>query len=43
MLRRLGMLMIAAGLVLGGYVAWQVFGTNWQSAKRHATLVEEAQ
>ena len=43
MLRRLGMLMIVAGLVLGGYVVWQLFGTNWQSVKRHATLVEEAQ
>lgn len=42
-LGRLGALLVVAGLVLGGYVAWQVWGTNWQSAKRHATLVEEVQ
>lgn len=43
MLRRLGMLLVAAGLVLGGYVAWQVWGTTWQSERRHAALVEEAE
>ena len=42
MLRRLGVLMVLAGLVLGGYVAWQVWGTNWQSERRHTALVDEA-
>lgn len=42
MLRRLGALMVLAGLVLGGYVAWQVWGTSWQSERRHTALVDEA-
>lgn len=37
---RLGVLLIVVGLGIGGYVAWQFWGTNWQSAKRHADLVE---
>ncbi|PUA79783.1 class E sortase [Nocardioides currus] len=42
MVRRLGALMVVAGLVLGGWVAWQVWGTNWQSERRHTALVEDA-
>ena len=42
MLRRLGALMVLAGLVLGGCVAWQVWGTSWQSERRHTALVDEA-
>ena len=41
--RRLGVLLVVAGLVLGGYVAWQFWGTNWQSERRHDALVEEAE
>lgn len=42
-LGRLGALLIVAGLVLGGYVAWQVWGTTWQSERRHSSLVAEAE
>ena len=41
-LGRIGALLIVAGLALGGYVAWQLWGTTWQSERRHASLVEEA-
>jgi sortase A len=43
MLRRLGVLLVVAGLAIGGYVAWQVWGTTWQSERRHASLVEEVE
>ena len=43
MLRRLGVLLIVAGLLLVAYIAWQVWGTNWQSERRHASLVEEVE
>lgn len=42
-LGRIGVLLILIGLSLGGYVAWQFWGTNWQSAQRHQTLVAEAE
>ena len=43
MLGRLGVLLIVAGLVLGGYVVWQLWGTTWQSERRHADLVERVE
>ncbi|WP_162259826.1 class E sortase [Nocardioides sp. Soil777] len=40
---RVGVLLVVAGLVLAGYVAWQLFGTNVASQRTHASLVEEAE
>ena len=37
---RLGVLLILVGLGIGGYVAWEFWGTNWQSSRRHVDLVE---
>lgn len=41
-LHRLGVLLVVAGLLLGGYVGWQVWGTSWQSDRRHTALVDDA-
>lgn len=38
---RAGALMVLAGLVLGGYVVWQMWGTNVVSTRTHRVLVED--
>ncbi len=40
---RVGVLLIVAGLGLGAYVAWQFFGTNWQSERTHRALVDDVE
>jgi sortase A len=35
---RLGWLLIVVGLVLIGYVAWQFYGTNWVSDRKHREI-----
>ncbi|NYE35993.1 sortase A [Nocardioides cavernae] len=40
-LGRVGALLVVAGLVLGAYVAWQVWGTNVVSQRTHRALVED--
>ncbi|MBD3916892.1 class E sortase [Nocardioides hwasunensis] len=42
-LGRVGVLLVVAGLVLGGYVAWQVWGTNVVSQRTHRSLVDEVE
>ena len=37
---RVGLVLIAAGSVLLGYVGWQLYGTNYVSQRRHADAVE---
>ncbi|HEY1133884.1 MAG TPA: hypothetical protein VGE77_04850 [Nocardioides sp.] len=37
----LGSLLVVAGLAVLGYVAWQVWGTNIVSERRHDAVVEE--
>lgn len=39
-LGRLGLVLVLTGLVLIGYVGWQMFGTNWVSQKRHNAAIE---
>ncbi|MBS2938373.1 class E sortase [Nocardioides sp. J2M5] len=41
-MRRVGVLLVLAGLVLGGYVAWQLWGTNVVSGRTQRALVEDA-
>ena len=36
-----GLVLIAAGLAVLGYVAWQLWGTNWQSQQKHRAGVED--
>ncbi len=38
---RLGLLLIAAGLLLLGYLAWQLYGTDLVSQRRHRATVEQ--
>ncbi|NPD04052.1 class E sortase [Nocardioides sp. zg-1308] len=38
----LGAVLVVAGLVLGGWVAWQVWGTNVVAQRTHRDLVEGA-
>ncbi|MAS56449.1 MAG: class E sortase [Pimelobacter sp.] len=38
--RRTGLLLILAGVVLLGYVGWQLYGTNYVSQRRHDSTVE---
>lgn len=40
---RVGVLLLVAGVALGGWVGWQLWGTNWESARKHSTLVERAE
>jgi sortase A len=35
-----GLTLVAAGLVLLGYVAWQFFGTNWVSHRKQAEAID---
>ncbi|WP_210649429.1 class E sortase [Nocardioides sp. SYSU D00065] len=42
-LGRVGALMVVAGLVLGGYVVWQVWGTNVVAQRTHRALVDEVE
>lgn len=42
-LGRIGVLLVAAGLGLGAYVAWQVWGTNVVSQRTHAALVDDVE
>jgi len=41
-LGRLGAVLVAAGLALGAYGAWQVWGTDVVSSRTHRALVAEA-
>ncbi|WP_426245716.1 class E sortase [Nocardioides sp. LHG3406-4] len=38
-----GLLMVLAGLVMLGWVGWQMYGTNWVSARKHTELVEKVE
>lgn len=38
---RLGLVLITTGAVLLGYVAWQFWGTNWQSQRKHTEIVAQ--
>ncbi|KRF34942.1 class E sortase [Nocardioides sp. Soil805] len=40
---RVGVLLVVAGLVLAGYVAWQLYGTNATSQRTHRSLVDEVE
>ncbi|SEB75721.1 sortase A [Nocardioides exalbidus] len=42
-LGRLGVVLVVAGLALGAYVAWQVWGTNVVSQRTHRALVDDVQ
>ena len=39
----LGLGMVAAGLVMLGWVAWQMWGTNWVSKREQSRLTDEVQ
>ena len=41
--RRLGLLLIVAGLVVLGYVGWQFWGTTWLSHKTQERIVTDVQ
>jgi sortase A len=36
--RRIGLALVALGVVLLGWVAWQYWGTTWQSQQRHEEI-----
>ncbi len=38
---RVGLVLVLVGLSLLGYVAWEMFGTNYVSAKKHDTIVSQ--
>ncbi|GAA5107335.1 hypothetical protein GCM10023339_05230 [Alloalcanivorax gelatiniphagus] len=42
-LGRLGVLLVAAGIGVGAYVAWQVWGTNVVAQRTHRALVEDVE
>jgi sortase A len=42
-LGRIGVLLVVAGLALGAWVAWQVWGTNVVSQRTHKALVEDVE
>lgn len=42
-LGRVGVLLVVAGLALGAYVAWQVWGTNIVSQRTHEALVDDVE
>ena len=42
-LGRLGVLLVLTGLALGGYVAWQVWGTSVVAERTHRALVEDVE
>lgn len=42
-LGRVGALLVVAGLTIGAYVAWQVWGTNVVSQRTHRALVEDVE
>ena len=42
-LGRVGVLLVVAGLGVGGYVAWQVWGTNVVAQRTHRALVEDVE
>ncbi|RYB94492.1 class E sortase [Nocardioides oleivorans] len=42
-LGRVGVVLVVAGLALGAYVAWQVWGTNVVSQRTHRALVEDVE
>ncbi len=42
-LTRVGVVLVVAGLALGAYVAWQVWGTNVVSQRTHRALVEDVE
>jgi len=42
-LGRVGVLLVVAGLAVGAYVGWQVWGTNVVAQRTHRALVEEVE
>ncbi|WP_170866932.1 class E sortase [Nocardioides lianchengensis] len=36
-----GLVLLVAGVLLGGWVAWQYWGTTWVSERRHAAVADE--
>lgn len=38
---RFGLVLVLVGVSLLGYVAWEMFGTNYVSVKKHETIVSE--
>jgi sortase A len=40
-LRALGVVLVVAGLALGGYVGWEYWGTTWVAQRHHAQTVRE--
>lgn len=42
-LGRTGVLLVVAGLAVGGWVGWQVWGTDVVSARTHRELVQQAE
>ncbi len=38
-----GLLMVVIGVAMLGWVGWQMFGTNWVSARKHTELVERVE
>jgi len=42
-LRVLGGLLVVSGLAILGWLAWQTFGTTWQSERVHRDLVDRAE
>ena len=42
-LGRLGALLVVTGLVIGGYVAWQVWGTSVVAQRTHRALVQDVE
>lgn len=38
---RLGLVLLLAGVVVLGYVGWQLLGTNWLSERRQEEIVEQ--
>jgi sortase A len=37
---RSGLALVVVGVLIFGYVGWQLWGTNWQSKRKHADIVE---
>lgn len=39
----IGLLMVLGGIVMLGWVGWQLYGTNWVSQRKHGELVERVE
>ncbi|MBA3780465.1 MAG: class E sortase [Nocardioides sp.] len=42
-LTTIGLLMVVVGVAMLGWVGWQMYGTNWVSARKHTELVERVE